>query len=33
MRVLNQNGISVGSAVFAALTSVTDQLTLLGQYQ
>jgi len=33
MRVLEQNGISIGSAIFAALISVTDQLTLLGQYQ
>jgi len=30
--VLNPNGISIGSAVFAGLTSVTDQqITLLGQ--
>ena len=26
-RVLNPNGISIGSAVFAGLTSVTDRLT------
>jgi len=26
-RVLNTNGISIGSAVFAGLTSVTDRLT------
>ena len=26
-RVLNLNGISIGSAVFAGLTSVTDRLT------
>jgi len=31
-RVLNANGISIGSAVFARLTSVTDrQTTLLGR--
>ena len=36
-QVLNPNGISIGSAVFAGLTSVTDrpvtdrQTTLLGQ--
>jgi len=30
--VLNLNGISIGSAIFAGLTSVTDrQTTLLGQ--
>ena len=32
IRVLNPNGISIGSAVFAGLTSVTDrQTTLLGR--
>jgi len=35
-RVLNPNGISIGAAVFAGLTSVTDrqtdrQTTLLGR--
>jgi len=31
MSVLNPNGISTGSAIFAGLTSVTDrQTTLLG---
>jgi len=31
-QVLNPNGISIGSAVFAGLTSVTDgQTTLLGR--
>jgi len=31
-RVLNPNGISIGSAIFAGLTSVTDrQTTLLGR--
>ena len=30
-RVLNPNGISIGSAIFAGLTTVTDrQTTLLG---
>jgi len=31
-RVLNPNGISIGAAIFAGLTSVTDrQTTLLGR--
>jgi len=30
-RVLNPNGISIGSDVFAGLTSVTDQQTTLGR--
>jgi len=31
-RVLNPNGISIGPAIFAGLTSVTDrQTTLLGR--
>jgi len=31
-RVLSKNGISIGAAVFAGLTSVTDrQTTLLGR--
>jgi len=32
-RVFNPNGISIGSAVFAGLSSVTDRLHYSGRYR